>query len=55
MTILGTGLFMANSLQTSGGVNNAPSLAPVTLHFELMINRAPVGAGQAMQFEVEAA
>lgn len=32
--------------------NAAPSLARATLHFELQINRAPVGGNQALSFDV---
>lgn len=37
-----------------GPDNAAPSLSRVMLHFELRINRAPIGDNQALSYDVPA-
>ena len=54
MTLLGTGLFLANSFQNLTGYNAAPSIPPVTLNFDLVANAAPTGANVTLEYEVTA-
>jgi len=52
MPLLGTGLFLADSLRNRSGVNAAPTIGAVTLNFDLILNAAPIGMDQMMVFEV---